>query len=324
MRRSLVFLLACAALGVGRRPAHAAPSAVNAIDAREQKRTALYQEGVELAEAEHWAEALTRFQTVVAIRSAPAALLALGTAEEKLGRLTAAKRIYTRAWDDAGALGDRALVKRAASKLDSVDTRIAHLVIRLSRAGTGAVASIDGARVELSGERIEIDPGEHRVVVALEGEQPYDQRLGFAEAENKDISVDLGPAAPEGNTRAFAPPLGPLILGGTGITAAAVGAIVWLNAKPVYDDATASLSACPKGNNDCANEWEGKGNAARDRIFAGSIVAGVGALAIAGAAVWWVLSPPAHGGEEHRPSGSVGVAAGPARGGYWVRLDAAF
>jgi hypothetical protein len=315
---------ACAALGASAvgTPLHAEPSAATASDAREQQRTTLYKEGVELAEAERWDEALKRFQAVVAIRSAPAALFARGTAEEKLGKLTTAKRTYAKARDDAGALADRALAERAASKLGAIEPRIARLTFRLSRANSGAVVSIDGEPIEPFGEGLEIDPGEHHVVVALAGNRPYDQRLALAEGEKKEIWVDLGAAAEADSP--FTPPIGPLILGGTGFTAAVVGAIVWLNAKPVYDDARRALNDCGMGDLVCADEAKQRGDAARDRVFAGSLVAGVGALAVAGAGVWWVLSASAHRAEEQRPSSSLGVSATALKGGFGVSVNGAF
>ena len=48
---------------------------------REAERTALYEEGVKLAEASHWPEAVERFQRVVAIRSAPRVRFTLGEAQ---------------------------------------------------------------------------------------------------------------------------------------------------------------------------------------------------------------------------------------------------
>ena len=58
-------------------PARAENQGAASPGAREQERTALYKEGVALAEAGRWAEALTKFEGVVAIRSAPRALIAL-------------------------------------------------------------------------------------------------------------------------------------------------------------------------------------------------------------------------------------------------------
>ena len=68
------------------------PASPPSTDSREEERTALYREGVALAEAGKWHEALEKFQAVVAIRSAPAALIALATAQENSGKLAHAAR----------------------------------------------------------------------------------------------------------------------------------------------------------------------------------------------------------------------------------------
>src|SRR3954470_13906557 len=73
---------------------------------REQERTVLYREGVALAEAGRWADALAKFERVVAIRSAPRALMALGTAKEKAGKWIRAKHTYETTLADAKAAAE--------------------------------------------------------------------------------------------------------------------------------------------------------------------------------------------------------------------------
>src|SRR5262245_16639371 len=97
-------------------PAHRARAqapAGSSGDAVEGARTEMYREGVTLAEAGRWGEALEKFQRVVAIRSAPRALLALAAAEEHVGRLVSAKRTYGKARDDARDEHDDALAAKA-------------------------------------------------------------------------------------------------------------------------------------------------------------------------------------------------------------------
>ena len=84
--------------------------------AKEQERTSLYREGVSLAEAGRWDEELKRFERVVAIRSAPPALVALATAQEKTDKLASAKRTFLRAEADARAAGDADLAQKAEKR----------------------------------------------------------------------------------------------------------------------------------------------------------------------------------------------------------------
>src|SRR3954466_7796473 len=86
---------------------------------REEERTALYQEGLALAETGRWEDALSKFEKVVAIRSAPRALFALARAEEKSGRWTRAKRTYVKTQTEAEAAQESKLVEEATGALRS-------------------------------------------------------------------------------------------------------------------------------------------------------------------------------------------------------------
>jgi tetratricopeptide (TPR) repeat protein len=293
-----------------------------AVDDHEQERTALYRQGVALAEAGQWAEALKKFQAVVAIRSAPAALVAMATAQEKLGALATARRTYSRAHDDARAIGDQALAEKASAKFAALQSRVPRLAIRLSTMSlTAAVVTIDGDRVLPSADGdVEVDPGEHRVVVTTAGQLPYEQRAQVAEAERKELSVDFAPIPPkESAAPSSGPPLGALILGGAGIATAAIGAIVYANALSTYNAGKDAQSCRDPSCVDKVNQ----GNDARATVLASSIVTLTGIAAIGGAGVWWLFSPRAHDSSQGTTS-ATHVSVGPTRGGYWVQLEGAF
>src|SRR5262249_9209921 len=151
----------------------ATPAPASAVDDHEQERTALYREGVAFAEAGRWADALKKFQAVVAIRSAPAALVAMGTAQEKLGLLASARRTYSRAHDEARAIGDQALAEKAAGKYAAIQLRVPRIGIHLAgKSASEANVTVDGDRAEPSASGdVEVDPGEHRVAVTAAGER---------------------------------------------------------------------------------------------------------------------------------------------------------
>jgi hypothetical protein len=319
----LLLVAASFAVGSIAAPVRAQSTAAPAVDDHEQERTALYREGVALAEAGRWSEALKKFQAVVAIRSAPAALVAMATAQEKLGTLATARRTYSRAHDEARAIGDQALAEKASAKFAALQSRVPRLAIRLTgKSISAAVVTIDGDRVEPSGDGdIEVDPGEHRVVVTVAGERPYEQRAQVGEAERKEIVVESAPAPQKEATSSSSsgPPLGALILGGAGIATTAIGAVVYVTARSTYDDGKrAQQNADP-----ASVEKVNRGNDARGTVLAGSIVAWTGIVAIGGAGVWWLLSP--HGdGESHGAASATRVSISPTRGGYWVQLEQAF
>jgi hypothetical protein len=314
-------------------------------DAREAERASLYEEGLALAETGRWEEALRKFQAVVAIRSAPRALLALATAEEKSGRLVSAKRTYVKSRADAQAAGEKDVVQKATAAQEALEPRLPHVLIRLPAGTVGVEMTLDDAPQPATPEAVEVDPGEHRIVVRAPGMQPVEERFRLAERELKELVVKLNPVETsqpsEFSKPAFVPPrdravgfrrgppLPAWILGGAGAAVTVVGVIVRQNAQGDYDDASAG---CPDGHCSTPGDAE-RGNAARDRMLAGSLVATTGVLAVAGAGLWWVLSPTspeqAKASPAARPSAIdqrglfVRVEALPAGGG-WLSLRGAF
>ena len=317
--------VACATFGLGLLGAPAlgqsSTGAESSNDPREQERSALYHDGVQMAEEGRWSEALKKFQSVVAIRSAPAALVALGTAQEKLTLIASARRTYARAHDDARAIHDQALAEKAALKFAALQARVPHLAIRMADKDAVPTIAIDGERVEVAAEGVEIDPGDHRVVVTVAGEAPYEQRAQIAEGEKKELWVDFGRAARGGSSGL---PTGPLILGAAGIVATGVGAVVYLNARSTHNDAQSNLTTGCAGDLACQEDAVSSGNDARTPALLGSILFWTGVASIAGAGVWWALSPSERHAEPRSGSKPVDVSVGATKGGGWIRWSSAF
>jgi hypothetical protein len=300
--------------------------------AREQERTARYNEGLALAQAGRWEEALPKFQEVVAIRSHPRALVALATAEEKTGRLTAAKRTYAKTQVDARSTGENELAERATSALAALESLLPHVVLRFPSGASDAAVTLDGAPVGASPQGIEVDPGEHRIVVAAAHSRPFEHTFRIAQAERREILVELTPTETQGTNVGMAPagpppdrpmarrpPIAVWILGGAGIAATAAGLVVRASAQSDYEDAQGRCvnHRCP------LNDDVSQGNTARDRMLTGSILAGVGVTAMAGAGVWWALAAtkPGRAGD---PPVALSVRAHASTDGCWVRLNGAF
>jgi hypothetical protein len=277
--------------------------------AAEDQRSALYKEGVELANAGRWDEAVKRFRQVVAIRSAPPALYTLGQAEEHLGELATAERTYERALTDARASGATEVAEAAQKALSGIEPRVPRAVIKLTKPADGATATIDGLAVAL-GEPKKVNPGTHTVSVQAPGKHPFDARIRLAEGQSVDVPVTLEtegptaalpaaqppapvtspppppPAEPEtGGHSSF--PIGPVILGGAGLVAGVVGVVVRLGGQSSYD--TANNQCGPSG---CPNQHVvDDGNSARSQMVLGTVVLGVGIAAVVGAGVWWAVTP---------------------------------
>jgi hypothetical protein len=293
------------ALAIG---ASAAPAAAQTTPmvgrAKEEERTALYREGVSLAEAGRWDAALQKFEKVVAIRSAPAALIALATAQDKVGKLVRAKRTYLEARAQARALRDAALAEKAEKALTAIDGRIARVVVVLPSDSSEAEIGLDGSAASPDPTGIEVDPGEHVVSVNASGRPSFQERVLLTAGERKEVVVQFGhgpsaetPAAASmpafatatGDSVRTGPPIGSWVLGGAGIAASVAGLVIHLNGQARYDDAT---SLCQNGKCSTVGEVEA-GNAERDRVLAGSIIAGAGLALVAGAGLWWALTPSA-------------------------------
>jgi hypothetical protein len=298
-RALLVAGFACAAALAGTRAARAqvpSPGDTMADDATEKERTALYREGVAAAEAGRWVEALDRFQRVVALRTAPRALLALAAAEEHVGRLVGAKRTYGVARDDARAQNDEATAAKAEASLATLEPRIPKVALTLPAGVTGAEARLDGAPIEISGGGVDLDPGVYRLVVTAPGKRPFEERVAVAAGQRREIAIVFpvardvpavplvaGGERPENApvaepVRMGRPPLATWILGGVGLAAAATGLIVRLQAQSVYDDAKLA-------------EQIDRGNDARERIIAGTVIAGAGLALVGVGGVWWAIAP---------------------------------
>lgn len=275
---------------------------------RETERTNLYKEGVALADAGKWEGALEKFRAVVAIRSAPAALIALGTAQENTGKLAHAVRTYEAAEQGARAANDEALADRAHQASAALRSRIARLIVRIPPGEPAATVTVDGETVEAAAAGIAVDPGKHRVVAAAAGRKPFEREIevragGQAEVavvfESQPAPATAAPATPAAAIAPVAPgeatersvpsgrplPVGPLVLGGVGVAATVVGIVVRLGGNADYDEAS---KECVDSRCDSQTAVD-NGNAARGRMLTGTIVAGVGVAALAGAGVWWAL-----------------------------------
>jgi hypothetical protein len=283
----------------GRAHAQAAPATPPAFSYGdpEAQRTALYKDGVSLANAGHWEEAVAKFREVIAIRSAPPALFTLGQAEEHIGHFLSAKRVYVKAMADAQAAGGGDVADAAQKALAAVDARIARLTIKVVPPD-GASATIDGAPAAV-GQPVEVDPGEHRVNVTSPNRAPFSSTVHLTDGERQTMSAVLGgdaavgppkeePSASPATSGSF--PVGPVVLGGVGVAAALIGLVVRQTAQSTYDADSMGCStagACPMSDSGGISG----GNSARTRILVGDVTLGIGIAAAAGAATWWLVAP---------------------------------
>ena len=289
----------------------------------ESKRSALYKEGVALSDSGNWAEALNRFQQVVAIRSSPPALFSLAEAEQHVGRYASSETHYRAALADARSTHDARVQAAAEKAIGAVVPHVPHLVVRVATEAPNRQATVDGAPASL-GAPYAVDPGDHAVVVTADGMRPFQRKVHAEDGQSIDVSATLvalepGPsptatAAP--STTAEPPPttrrtfpVGPAILAGGGVVLGVAGFLVHAGGQSDFDAANAQCMnmGCP------SQSVVDAGNSGRTRVYVGYTMVGVGAAAIGAAGLWWLLG-------HWTVQDSVGVSMSPAG----VALDGRF
>lgn len=249
----------------------------------EADRTALYKEGMALAEKGDWKEAAEKFRKVVEIRAAPKALFTLAQAEEHLGRLVAAKAAYEQAKSDSKA-ADAEVAKAATDALSSLTPRIAHLTIALGPNDQGARATIDGAAASAS-QATDVDPGRHRVHAETPGKRPFNRDVTITEGASETVNVVLEPFAVEPppampveeEKPSLVPPIALTSAGGLAFVA---GLVLFATGHSAYDSAASRCAAS------CSQDDASAANAARGRVIAGDILMIGGGLTAAAGGVW--------------------------------------
>lgn len=292
-RLSLSTLVLAAAL-FGSAPIAAQPAGSAPVSqADEERRTKLFKEGKAAADTGQWVEAADKFRKVVAIRSAPKALIALGVAEEHLGRLVAALAAYKQAREGAA---DKTLtdeLRTANAALEQLRPRVPKLVLTLP--DPAAKLELDGVAAKLENGSILVDPGDHAVTVTSAGKGTFRTTVSLREGESRTVDVVFdasasptatatsGPDLPPGGASSL--PKGALAIGIAGVVAAGVGGALYGLGSGQYDEAS---KKCPGPT--CVADVVTSGNGARTQMIVGDILMGAGAAFVAGAAVWWTVS----------------------------------
>jgi hypothetical protein len=139
-----------------------------------------------------------------------------------------------------------------------------------------------------------VDPGGHVVDVHGTGVPPVHMSVQVGEGETISVPIVLGASPPAGPAGPAAPavpssadglPVGPILLGATGVAAGVTGVVVRAVAQHSYDSVG---DQCPDMT--CrTSELRDTGNSARSRMVTGTVIAGAGIVTLAAAGVWWWL-----------------------------------
>ncbi len=134
-------------------------------------------------------------------------LINLAACYERLGRTATAWQTYTEAREQAHDEQQLDRERFAQERIKVLRPRVPWLTVTVANRTAAQLAiALDGVPLNLNrwGERLPIDPGDHVLVAAAPGHQPYQQRFTIAEAQQRTIVVTelqtLEPAPPAPTT----------------------------------------------------------------------------------------------------------------------------
>jgi tetratricopeptide (TPR) repeat protein len=295
MRRRIAGLaMATLVAASGAMPAAAQPAPPPIEESpRESERAELFRQGTVLAEHGRWPEAADKFREVIALRSAPKALIALAVAEERQGKITSAKRTYEKAAADARSAGLNDELQRAEQGSQALAPRIPRIAIRVPPSAKSAQCWVDDAPIPIPSKgqiEVEVDPGVHSVRVEAPDHFPFRSTVRIAEAERAELDARMQPkknAAPPVRT-SKTPPLGAALVGGVGMVTLGVSFILWAAGRSQEEDV---IAQCPRGGkrNDCPPELEPEADSAAAKIIVGNVLFPLGLLGMAVGGTWWLV-----------------------------------
>ncbi len=246
----------------------------------------LFREGIELRRAGQTAEACEKFEESQRLDPAAGTLLNLGDCREAEGKLASAWALF----EDARKTAVSDVVREeAASRASSVQERLTYLrievkdpvpeqVIRYGEVTLGRAAY---------GARVPVDPGEVTVSASAPGYVTWTTQVK-AEQGTLRVSVPaLVPVAVEPVPPEAPPPRSvvPWVLGASGVATLGVGLALGLVSKGHYDTAE---GLCPR-HEGCSDETMNEWNKANTLATTSTILVPIGALALTGGVVWWLL-----------------------------------
>lgn len=267
------------------------PSAAVAASDSEARRRALFEEGNRAAVEGRWVDAAANFRQVVALRSAPRALIAQAEAERNLDHLLLAKELLVQAIRDATSrnlVSDRLDAERLLSTLAPTIPRV-----RLARAVGSPkqlTALVDGAKRLITDDQIELDPGEHTLTLRALDFNPQYTTVSLRRGDVKQVPVRLtawNDEAPAPGAPARGPSFtAPLIVGSGGLVIAGLGFTLMGLGRLSQDEARELCSGDLTG---CPLEAQYPAYRGRDEILAGDALVAVGGSALLASVAWTIV-----------------------------------
>lgn len=172
------------------------------INGRQNDARVHAEQGLRLYGADKWREAYAEFRAAADIFHAPTLVLYMARCQRKLGKLLDARVLYKQVVAEelpenapAAFLDAR---REASSELESINALIPSMTIIVTgHQSTIAVVTLDGMALTEPSRVHEVDPGEHVVVVEIDGREAYRRTAQLVEGARETLSVDIPlPPAP--------------------------------------------------------------------------------------------------------------------------------
>ena len=284
--------------------------------------------GLAYAERGKWDEALREFEEGYALDPQLTTLFDVAQSRLQTKRYRGAADAYRRLLGSRAALS-AAQLNAANQGLAMSNAHVGHLELR--GVEPGDVVEVDGAAVDPK-RPVDVDPGPHQVVAVRGGTRmparavtvPDGQRVVVTVVDRSapdpavTVTSDTTPAPPTApppppstststSTSSEDRPVTGFVIGGLGLAAVGVGAVLGITALSKHGDLAGGCGTTKT----CAQDDV---DSARTRMAVADVTVGVGLVATAIGA-YLVLT---------RPSSPVSVLAGPASGGAYAGLRTSF
>lgn len=320
-----------AVLGLGAAaegPLHAQPAEVEKT--AEEKAAALkaFEDGLELEKKGDYSAALDKFQKVGEFKMTPHVRFHIALCEEKLGRLVSAMHGFELAAAEATKMGKDAQVvaEKAPVRVEALRKRIAAVRIEVKGKVLYSQVTIDGQVVQAKdfGTLISVDPGAHTIAVVTDGATAQKKDVTLAEKGYETISFDIddkekpvvvATATATASATETAPPPPPpppskapaFALGGLAV-ASFIGAGVFYGLRVgALNDFEAQCPADGNAERHCSPQAQGSYGDAQSFTTAAGVLVGVGALALGGAGIYWLVTQR----KPAKAKPAMGVSVGP-------------
>jgi hypothetical protein len=252
---------------------------------------ALFRAGREHAEAGDWSNACPMFLESNRLDFALGTLMNLAACEDHVGKVASAWGRYREVLDSLPPGDDRRpFVAESAARLEPLVPRLR--VFLTASAVEGTIVTRDDIDLgEASiGADLPVDPGEHSIAVAAPGRFTRRYAVTLAVGQHLTLHAEAGEpivpnAVPNGGGRLTAA----WILGGVGVSALSVGALLGVHA---LSERSASDALCTNGvcrDQAALDRYDG----AKSTAVAADIALAVGALSLGAAAYFFVVSATA-------------------------------